>query len=257
MSRTLPTSKGLRILNTRPANQNKPLSNVINEAGGYSIELPTLVIEPLDDWLRVMPPTQTISISIFISVNAVNLFFEALKKHQKSWPATIANIAVGKATANAIENNGFAVTYLPEKANSESLLQLPALQSVANQTIVQIKGKGGRSLINETLKARGARLISLPVYERLLPTYSSKVLHSLWQDNGVDIILFTSQQAIYNLFALFDNKAHAWLQRKPCLVISQRIATTARLIGMQSITVCSYDTLQETLYDLCQSKKLK
>ena len=80
---------GLRILNTRPAGQNQQLSEAISQAGGQSIDLPTLAIKPCANWLNKLPDLASLDIAIFASSNGVRFFFSTLKRHHLSWPQTL------------------------------------------------------------------------------------------------------------------------------------------------------------------------
>ena len=237
----------LRIVNTRPLEQGQILSKAITEAGGISIDFPVLAIEPTgDDWLTELPNLNTVLHAIFISANAVEFFYTKLKQHGLRWPTTIQTTAIGKASAAALAKWGISVDHVPSSADSEHLLQLDALQAVEGQSILLIKGEGGRPEIINTLLVRGATLVSLDVYRRVLPSTPQKT-HSLWHDNAVDIILFTSQQAIHNLFVLLGKDAHPWICQTPCLVISERLAKEASRMGMQTIIISQYDTIVSTL----------
>ncbi len=239
---------GLRILNTRPRDQSLDLSQAIHDAGGVSIDLPALAIEPTADvWLKNLPDLTRTHHAIFISTNAVNYFFTAVSTEQFTWPRTIQTTAVGKATARALEKWGVHVDHIPPIANSEHLLQLESLKQVLNQTILWVKGEGGRIDIPHALRTRGAQLISLDVYRRVLPNKTPQHVYSLWHDDVVDIILLTSQQAMHNLFTLLGVEAHPWLRKTPCIVISERLAQEASRLGMQNIMVCRYDTILNTL----------
>lgn len=230
--------KGLHVLNTRPLNQARALSQEIEDAGGISIECPALEIRPkAKTWFAKLPDLTKVNKAIFISANAVNYFFTILKQEKYQWPSTIKLIAVGEATAAALQKQGVRADFIPTRADSETLLNLPTLQKPKDELILLIKGEQGRNLIAETLKARGAQLHSCEVYKRILPKTDPQQLDSLWQNETVDIILFTSQQAMHNLFILFGKKARAWLCSTPCLVISKRLAEEAALLGIQTIIV--------------------
>jgi uroporphyrinogen-III synthase len=242
-----PSLQGLRILNTRPLEQSRTWSHEIRALGGIAIDLPTLAIEPITSWFMHLPPLQLVKQVIFISANAVHHFFSALKQGAIAWPTNIQITAIGKATAAALLTYDVTAQHIPRIADSEHLLMLDSLQHVGQQTILLIKGEDGRTLINDKLKERGARLIPLSVYRGVLPPTSEEFLNSLWHDDAVDIILFTSQQVMSNLFTLFGKEAKEWLCGKPCLVISERLATEAARLGMQHITVSGYDKVLETL----------
>lgn len=244
----------LRVLNTRPYEQAKDLSLAINKAGGIAIECPALVIEASDTpWLSSFSASaSSADYAIFISANAVNYCFTHLAQQKLSWPATLQVIAIGEGTAAALANYDISVHLMPLKADSEHLLALTELQQINTKTILLFKGEEGRTLIADTLQDRGAILVIFSVYKRVIPKTEPQYLHSLWRDDAVDIILFTSQQAMHNLFTLFGEQARTWLCSKPCLVLSNRLAKLASLLGMQTILVSSPAMILETLQQFKQ-----
>jgi len=245
-----PNLKGLHVLNTRPVEQAKPLSQAIEAAGGIVISCPALTIKAKDRaWLRELPDLNTVAKAIFISANAVNYCFEALNC---PWPSTIQVIAIGDATAAALAHFGITADSVPAISDSENLLKQEALQEVKDQLILLFKGENGRTLITETLKARGANLQHFDVYKRILPKLDPQQLASLWQNEVVDIILITSQQAMNNLFTLFGEEAQTWLCSTPFLVVSERLAKEAALLGIQKIVVSDPKAILTTLHQFNQ-----
>ncbi len=241
---------GLRVLNTRPLHQAAALDQAIRAAGGLSINFPALTIQATpSDWLADMPSLVNVNQAIFISANAVNFYFDALKQAGITWPLSIRITAVGCATAAALSKLGILPHHIPSIADSEHLLKLRTLQTIHDQTILLIKGIGGRPLIAETLVFRGASLISLCVYRSDFPDIKQEYINSLWQDDAVDIILFTSTQAMHNFFSLFSEEGRCWIRKTPCLVISERLAETASTLGINKIIRCQHDTVLEALKD--------
>ncbi len=232
--------KNLRVLNTRPLHQAGELSEDIIKQGGIPIPCPALAIEAFasNSWVPTLPALSTFSHAIFISVNAAQSCFKSLAEHHIKWPSALQTIAIGSSTAKAIEAWNIKVDLKPIESNSEQLLALPTFNSLSEKNFILFKGKGGRPLLRESLENRGAKLLVVDVYKRILPQLDRQYLDSLWQDDTVDIILFTSQQAMHNLFTLFGKQARPWLCQKPCLVISERLAKAARLLGIKTI-ICS------------------
>lgn len=240
--------QGLRVLNTRPLDQAGPLNALIHAAKGQALSCPMLEIIPSNnDWLTNLPNLLNVTHAIFTSPNAVIHSVQAIC-HQ--WPKTITVTAIGQATASLLRENGILVHYVPDTADSEHLLALTIFQEINNQTILLFKGHNGRTLIADTLTSRGANVIELPVYHRILPSINQKQLTTWWQENAVDIILFTSHEAMQNLFIVFNEKAHDWLRQLPCLVISKRLANAALNLGMREVNVCSYDEIVDKLLQL-------
>lgn len=229
-----PHWRGLRILNTRPLGQNQALSQAIREAGGIPVECPALAIHPVEnDWWQVLGDLASIDWAIFTSTNAVQFFFEK----QTSWPESIRVAAVGQATANALQRRGVRVDDLPLSSSSEGLLNLEALQQVQGKRVLLVKGEKGRTLLADTLTERGAIVHQLAVYYRALPVVNPLYIASLWQDDAIDAVVFTSGDAMQYLFQMFGSEARDWLCRKPCWVQSHRLAKVAADLGIITIMV--------------------
>lgn len=272
---------GLRVLNTRPEDQGQALNQAIQNAGGHAISCPTIAIIPIPatNWLPLLPPLLTIQYAIFTSVNAVSCFFDGLESHailtanelqQRPkfsreeyihWPKQIKIIAIGKTTAETLESRNITVHFVPKKSDSEHLLALPALKHIEKHKLLLIKGEGGRGLIPETLTARGANLTIINVYRRTIPELNHNELARLWQNDAIDIIVFTSQESMQNLFVLLGAEAKSWLQQKTCLVISPRLAAAASLMGIKNCIICQPDNLIDILHQyqgrLAHEKKIR
>ena len=251
------TLQGLRILNTRPEAQAHELTQAIIDAGGQAIAFPTIAIIPIPTatWLADLPPLDTVNQAIFTSSNAVDCFFAGLTK-QQPWPEKIRVIAIGHATAQALKQHHIPVHFIPHHANSESLLELDSLQQLNQQTLLLIKGEGGRTLIPEVLATRGTNIFLINVYRRILPQFNPIELTQLWQNDAIDMIVFTSQEAMQNCFDLFGKQARVWLQQKPCVVISPRLAQAAALLGIKNILIATPETILTTIASLSRTKLL-
>lgn len=242
------TLQGLRILNTRPKNQAWVFSQQIAELGGIAIECPTLEITTSKvPWIPTLPDLNQVSQAIFISPNAVSYCFTSLQQHHIHWPASIQVIAIGHGSAKALQEFHIPVHSIPDTPDSEHLLKLPILQSINKQTVLLFKGEGGREHLETGLLQRGANLIVQNVYKRKIPQMNRNVIHSLWKEDLVDLILLTSEFSIQNLFLLFEKEAHSWLQEKPCLVVSDRLAKSATSFGIKTILVSRPDWIIRTL----------
>ena len=246
------TLKGLRVLNTRPKEQSQDLEQAITQAGGVSIPLPTLAIEPKPLlWLNSLPPLDTVNHAIFISANAVNYFFKGLGM---TLPKTIEITCIGKACTDALKKWHIHCDHMPLIADSTHLLDQSALQNVSEQTILLIKGDNGRPLIEQTLTIRGAQVIPLAVYRRTLAPQQPDFVRSLWQDEKVDMILITSSESLHNLFTLFGEDARIWLCKIPFMVISDRLAELVHQAGIQDVWVSPYDALISSLQQFKDNK---
>ncbi len=146
-------------------------------------------------------------------------------------------ISIGQATTEALKKHQIIAQYQPATANSEELLKLPSLQLINNQNILLVKGEGGRKLIEHTMLVQAARVFPLEVYKRTKPVIRKNLSNLYGAKMRSIFILITSEQSANNLFTLFGKDALLWLQNKPWLVISERLAKIASLFGIKQIHI--------------------
>ncbi len=157
---------------TRPEGENEALGAMLR---GFDVRIhPLLKLSGLSespDLKTLVLDLDHFDLLIFVSKSAVRFGMPLLDRYWVAWPIGLAWLAVGAGTAAALREYGVQVAY-PEKAGSEGLLNLPELAAVAGKKALIVRGRGGRELLAETLKARGASVSYLEAYERvtLLPT---------------------------------------------------------------------------------------
>jgi len=219
---------GLNIVVTRPPEQAHYLAHGIETLGGHAILFPLLEIEPLLDSPELRDLIARISqfdLAIFISPNAVRFGLQAIGK----LPLTLHLAAVGQGTARALSAASNQAVIAPQiQFDSESLLALPELHNVKNSKIVIFRGNGGRELLGDTLKGRGAIVEYAACYQRSKP--ASRLDTLLTQP--LDAITISSSEALRNLGEMSGFEA---LRALPLFVPHPRIATTAQQLGWQNI----------------------
>jgi len=232
--------KNLRVLNTRPKNQAKQLTQTLRDGGCVVVECPTLEIKPTpSQWLQTLPDLRQVAMGIFVSVNAVHFFFKGLKQQGIDWPSGLHVIAIGQATADALEAHGIKVHEIPSFPDSTHVVSLPSVQQLTSMhSVLLIKGVGGRPDISNYLISQKINIIPIEVYKRELPQVNSQQLADIWRKDQVDIILLTSIESLHNLFELFGVDAKPWLISKCYLVLSERIAQAASGLGIKNIMIC-------------------
>ncbi|OZA22897.1 MAG: uroporphyrinogen-III synthase, partial [Hydrogenophilales bacterium 17-61-9] len=148
---------GRTVLVTRPQQQAAALSQAIRAAGGEVFDFPALVIEAIPpDALRAsLAWLKDADIAIFISPNAARFGMTAIQAAGGVRGSTEV-FAVGPGTTRALRNLGVAQVITPQGQDSEALLALPQLQHVAGKRVVIVRGVGGRALLSDSLRARGA-----------------------------------------------------------------------------------------------------
>lgn len=228
---------GVRVLVTRPAHQADELVRLIEAAGGEALRLPTIEIAPPLDTAAlnaVLERLHEFNLAIFLSPNAVRQGLPLLRAHRM--PAGLRLAAVGLGTQQALRAAGFDQVLAPsERFDSEALLELLPPATVAGQNILLVRGAGGRELLSEQLRARGARLSHAECYRRVPPHQPDAAVLARLQRGEIDIVSITSVEGLHNLYELAGTHARTQLLATPVLVVSERQAQACRQLGFQAL----------------------
>ncbi|HKY02197.1 MAG TPA: uroporphyrinogen-III synthase [Burkholderiales bacterium] len=230
--------KGLRVVLTRPQGQNEGLAEAIRAAGGTPIIFPVLAISDPEDTVSLLARLRelaTYDLAIFISPNATHRAM-ALIRTQGGWPAGLSAATVGPASAQALRDYGVTRVLVPTGSfDSEHLLALPELQSMQGKRVLIFRGQGGRELLAETLRARGAHVDYAECYRRVLPDIDPQPLRDAGALGAIDAIVATSSEGLRNLHAMLGPQAQSWLFPTPLFLPHARIAEEARKLGHSQI----------------------
>ncbi|MBU1235986.1 MAG: uroporphyrinogen-III synthase [Gammaproteobacteria bacterium] len=232
--------EGRNIVVTRPAGQATHLADALIERGAKPILFPVLAIFDVDD----PAPLQEIAIRLdefdwacFVSPNAVEKALGAILV-RRDWPAGLRAATVGKSSEMALAKFGVEDVVAPQgKFDSEALLDLPDLQDVAGKRVVIFRGDGGRELLGDTLKQRGAEVEYVACYRRDRPALDPAPLIKLWGDGRLDAVTVTSSEGLRNLVDMVGKLGQTWLKKTPLFVPHQRIAGLARALGCHEVNL--------------------
>jgi uroporphyrinogen-III synthase len=229
---------GRTVLVTRPLQQAAALVRAIRSAGGAAFEFPALDIEavPVDELSVPLAQLANADIVIFISPNAAQFGMAAIRARGRL-PASAGIFAVGPGTARALQAHGLTQAVTPQGQDSEALLALPQLQDLAGRRVVIVRGVGGRALLADTLRERGADAHFLECYRRMRPQADALPLLAHWQAGGIDAVTVTSAEALHNLSALLGEAGAPLLAGTPLFAPHEKIAEAARRSGIAHVIV--------------------
>lgn len=235
------TLTGKNIMVLRPANQSDQLSNKIVDLGGVVTLFPTIEIKPLEniDLENLTNLFEWSSMIVFISRNAARIL-SALVRNLNEQLKTKTVFATGNGTADELRKYGIdSVLFPTAQSGSDGLLQMTGLEApeIIGKNILIIRGDTGRELLKQSLEERGASVKYAEIYTRAIPDVSKKQVDSIWETSPPDIILFTSNQGLYNLVKMTPHIYHSKLFSTPFVSMSERIANTASNEGFMNKSV--------------------
>jgi len=230
---------GWRVLLTRPAEESAALATVLSDVGIYSSSLPLLDIEPLPitpDQQALLRDLGRYCAVIVVSKPAARLALQQLDRQWSEMPW----FSVGAATAQVLADQGYTVHYPDTGDDSEALLELPALREAIarpDARVLILRGEGGRELLAERLRERGASVDYLELYRRFLPTYDAGELMQRIQLERLNGVVVSSGQGFLHLQALAGAD---WpeVAQLPLFVPSPRVQEMARAAGAEKVVDC-------------------
>ncbi|NBN44277.1 uroporphyrinogen-III synthase [Proteus sp. G2626] len=231
----------MSILITRPDPAGKELTQRLIDAGKIAFQAPLIEIiagrelSLLDAKLKSLRAGDCV---FLLSKNAVSYANWQLNQLQQSWPDTLSYYGIGKSTAKDFQHlSSFPICYPEQGETSEDLLELPALHQVKNKRILLLRGNSGRDLLATTLRQRGAIVDTCECYQRLFIHYPPEAFALQWEKAQVDTLVVTSGEMLQQLFDLVAEPKKAWLLNCHLLVVSERLATIAKTLGWETVTV--------------------
>ena len=225
---------GKGIVVTRPAQQSGRLTAALSAAGARAIVFPTIdILAPADAPAldAVIDRLDQFEFAVFVSPNAAREAMKAIVA-RRAWPAAVKAATIGRGGERELARHGIVGVIAPERFDSEALLAMPAMQAVAGRRVVIFRGDGGRELLGETLRARGAVVEYAACYRRALPQVDAAALLAAWAGGKIDAVTVTSSEGLRNLCTLIGAAGRDYLKQTPVFVPHPRIEGAARDAGL-------------------------
>ncbi|HTY99056.1 MAG TPA: uroporphyrinogen-III synthase [Rhodocyclaceae bacterium] len=229
---------GRHIVITRPAGQATHLAEALADLGARPLLFPVLAIfdvEDIDPLLDAAIRLDQYDWAAFVSPNAVDKALTVILA-RRAWPAGLRVATMGHSSEEALARFGIADVLAPrDRLDSEALVALPELQDMAGKRVIIFRGDGGRELLGDTLKARGATVDYVTCYRRRKPDTDPAILLKHWNDGRLDAVTVTSSEGLRNLWDMLGPLGQAWLRKTPVFVPHARIAEQAQALGLHEI----------------------
>ncbi|UYV19025.1 uroporphyrinogen-III synthase [Halomonas qaidamensis] len=249
----------LPVLICRPGDRGEALTATLHAQGALVEHLDVMRLETLPEdpalrstWLNIDQYHKIVVVSPF----AAYCLSEAFDRYWPQLPVGIDYYSVGRATANVLFEQLGVRVHMPSPSHgedtSEALLSLASLQTLTHQRVLLVAGEGGRTLLAETLSARGANVTRVAVYRRVyqapLPAMQQRLLTGDYR-----ALIVTSSELLEHLAKWCE---HAALNQ-PLIVSSHRLAKLAGKLGFRDLKVASGATpaaLAAALSRFCNPK---
>jgi uroporphyrinogen-III synthase len=236
MTDRMATLAGRGILITRPAAQAAGLAARVAASGGLPILFPAIEIAAPTDTAalsRAIDELPDHDLAIFISPTSVERAWPLILERHRGWPGPVTPAAVGPASARGLAGCGVDnVLTADDGADSESLLALDVFQQVRGKRILIVRGEGGRELLADTLRERGATVDYAECYRRVRPDADAAPLLQRWRSGDIAAVTVTSREVFANLVNLLGEAGAPLLKQTPLFAPHPRIAEAASAWGV-------------------------
>ncbi len=203
---------GKRIVVTRTREQAGELSWQLTALGADVMELPTIRIAPPSDkrdFAEAVVDSPHYDWLVFSSPNGVKKFFQAFfavyEDIRELGGARLA--AIGSGTAAELKKYGLMVDVMPKKAVAEELIaefdrKADEFGGVAHSTMLWVHSEQSRRVIHDELMKRHAIVDECIAYSTVPETEDSAGNRRRLQEEGADIITFTSSGTVRHFMDL-------------------------------------------------------
>jgi uroporphyrinogen III methyltransferase/synthase len=181
---------GRTVAVTRARSQASVLAQRLGELGASVIEAPSIRTRPLAGPPLDPAPYDLICLT---SPNGVEYLFERLAASGRDARALAGArlAAIGPGTARALAGHGIRADVVPERFVAESLVE--ALRDLDVKHALVASASGARTLLPDALRARGAQVDVLALYETVAEPLGEAALR---RARAADYITFTSSSSV-------------------------------------------------------------
>jgi uroporphyrinogen III methyltransferase/synthase len=184
---------GLTVAVTRARAQASRLARRLETLGASVLQAPAIRVQPLPGPPLDPSPYDLVCVT---SANAVTELFERLDDgiHPRGDARALAGAriaAIGPGTARALAERGVHADVVPERFIAESLVQ--ALAEIPVKRALVARAREARDVLPDALRARGAEVDVLALYETLAEPLPPRTLDAM---RDADYITFTSSSTV-------------------------------------------------------------
>ncbi len=235
---------GRTVVVTRSREQASALSEGLRALGANVIEIPTIALMPPQSYAPLYAALAELHAYDWLLVTSANTARVIGERRQalglvfSHQPQTVA---VGGATAAALEQVGLRVDLVPQSAVAESIVAAIRDQ-VRGQKVLLIRAEVARDLLPVALEQAGAQVTIVDAYRTVLAEESVALVSATFgppdqqlspQPSRVDALTFTSSSTVSNLAALLQEAGVAWPTSAKVFSIGPITSRTLRERGIE------------------------
>lgn len=231
----------MTILVTRPTPEGEELVNRLRATGRQAWCLPLLDFLPGRELAQLpqhLSRLRAADAIIVVSSRVLQFAGPYISAQNLTWPSNLDYYAIGRRSALTLHYYCQQWVNVPTQSRTEHLLAMPELAAVAGKNILLLRGNGGRELLADKLRQRGASVTYCECYQRVPLTYQGAEQAYYWRQKGITTLIVTSGEMLTLLYDMIPSiDRHEWLLHCRLIVVSDRLAKLAGHFGWRDIIV--------------------
>jgi uroporphyrinogen-III synthase len=205
---------------TRAEHQLGAARALFNAAGAEVLDLPALVVTPPDSWGPLDDALEELADFhwlVFSSSNGVEAVDQRLRRRGTSLarrPTGVRLAAVGRKTAQLLEQLGAPADFVPPAFVADSLVEHFPVSGWGLRLLLPRVQSGGRTLLAEAFAAAGSRVVEVPAYETRCPQGLPSATMAALEQGQLDAITFSSGKTVSHTARLLEEAfGEPWQER--------------------------------------------
>jgi uroporphyrinogen III methyltransferase/synthase len=249
---------GARVLVTRAANQAQGIVDALYEAGAEPVVVPMIRLEPPEDLAPIdesLARRADYDAVLLTSANAVRFTAaRAAELELSPFESMPPAACVGPITADVARRAGFNVVLTPESQHdAEGLLAVVSKRWPLEDSRFWLpQAKGASPLLAEGLRAGGAAVDAVVVYQTVAPEVDGDALREQIKGHELDALTFTSPSTAEHFAALLDDESRQAVADCVVAAIGSVTADALARLGLTADVVSERATVRDLVAALAQ-----
>ena len=202
---------------TRAEGQAGEARRLFEQAGARVIDLPALVVTPPSDWgplddaLAELDRFHWLLVSSSNGADAVEARLRRRGSSLAHRPSGLRIAAVGRKTAQRLEELGAPADFVPPDFVADSLIEHFPCSAWGLRLLIPRVQSGGRSVLAEAFGEAGARVVEVAAYETGCPPGLPSAAVAALTGGSLDALTFSSAKTVRHTASLLHNAfGHDW-----------------------------------------------
>ena len=176
------------------------------------LDLPALVIGPPDHWGPLddaLEDLESFHWLVFSSANGVQAVEQRLQRLGRCLarrPASLKIAAVGRKTAQVLDDLGAAADFVPPSFVADSLIDHFPVSGWGLKMLLPRVQSGGRTLLADAFGEAGVRVVEVAAYESGCPATMPEPTATALEEGDVDAIAFSSGKTAEHTAQLLEQR---------------------------------------------------